>query len=61
MSGYVTTDSPSADLITAVSKVIKGGKYLSPALAERIIGYLAPGCTTLSETISWTRLAWHVG
>jgi two-component system, NarL family, invasion response regulator UvrY len=42
-SGYVTKDSPSADLITAVSKVIKGGKYLSPALAERIVGYLAPG------------------
>jgi two-component system invasion response regulator UvrY len=42
-SGYVTKDSPSAELVTAVSKVVKGGKYISPALAERIIGYLAPG------------------
>ena len=43
VSGYVTKDSPSAELVTAVSKVVKGGKYVSPALAERIIGYLAPG------------------
>jgi DNA-binding NarL/FixJ family response regulator len=47
-SGYVTKDSPSAELVTAVSKVVKGGKYVSPALAERIIGYLAPGSEKIS-------------
>lgn len=43
VSGYATKDSPVAELVTAVNKVIDGGRYVSPALAERIIGNLAPG------------------
>jgi two-component system, NarL family, invasion response regulator UvrY len=43
VSGYATKDSPVAELVTAVNKVIDGRTYISPALAERIVGNLAPG------------------
>ncbi len=35
-SGYVAKDSDSAQLVAAVHKVLHGGKYVSPALAERL-------------------------
>jgi DNA-binding NarL/FixJ family response regulator len=39
-AGFVTKDSPRAELSKAISKVMAGGKYLSPALAEKLIGGL---------------------
>jgi two-component system invasion response regulator UvrY len=36
-AGYITKDSSRAELIAAVDKVLKGGKYVSPALAERLV------------------------
>ena len=33
-SGYVTKVGPAAELLKAVKQVIKGGRYVSPALAE---------------------------
>ena len=36
-AGYITKDSPRAELIRAVSKVMEGGKYVSPALAEKLV------------------------
>jgi DNA-binding NarL/FixJ family response regulator len=36
-SGYITKDSPRSELIKAVSKVMNGGRYVSPALAERLV------------------------
>jgi two-component system invasion response regulator UvrY len=36
-SGYVTKDSSRAELAKAVDKVAKGGKYVTPALAERLV------------------------
>jgi len=36
-SGYITKDSPRAELVKAVNKVMSGGTYVSPALAERLI------------------------
>ncbi|MDT4967637.1 MAG: hypothetical protein QOJ64_2374 [Acidobacteriota bacterium] len=36
-SGYVTKDSPRSVLIEAVNKVIGGGKYVSPTLAENLV------------------------
>ncbi|MEA2144359.1 MAG: hypothetical protein QOI64_2789 [Solirubrobacteraceae bacterium] len=36
-AGYVTKDSPRAELVKAVNKVISGGRYVSAALAERLI------------------------
>jgi DNA-binding NarL/FixJ family response regulator len=36
-SGYITKDSPRAELIKAINRVIEGGKYVSPSLAERLV------------------------
>ncbi len=36
-AGYVTKDSPRTELLKAIKKVIKGGRYLSPALAETLV------------------------
>lgn len=35
-AGYVTKASASDDLIRAVKKVFRGGKYISPSLAEKL-------------------------
>jgi DNA-binding NarL/FixJ family response regulator len=35
-SGYVTKESAPEELITAVQKVMHGGRYMTPALAEKI-------------------------
>jgi len=39
-SGYVTKQSPPDELVLAIRKVFSGGKYLSPALAEKIAFHL---------------------
>jgi two-component system, NarL family, invasion response regulator UvrY len=36
-AGYLTKDSPRTELVKAVDKIIKGGKYVSPALAEKLV------------------------
>jgi two-component system invasion response regulator UvrY len=35
--GYITKDSPRAELIKAINKVAEGGRYVSPALAEELV------------------------
>lgn len=35
-SGYLTKESTSTSLISAIRKVVRGGRYVSPALAERL-------------------------
>jgi len=35
-AGYVTKESAASDLIHAIKKVASGGKYISPAVAERL-------------------------
>jgi two-component system, NarL family, invasion response regulator UvrY len=35
-AGYLTKKAAARDLVTAVRKVLSGGKYVSPALAERL-------------------------
>ena len=42
-AGFITKDSPRAELSKAIHKVMEGGKYLSPALAERLINDLERG------------------
>lgn len=42
-SGYVTKGSPRAELAQAVDKVIKGGIYVSPTLAEKLVLDLREG------------------
>jgi len=36
-AGYITKGSPRAELVKAINKVIEGGVYISPALAERLV------------------------
>jgi DNA-binding NarL/FixJ family response regulator len=39
-SGYMTKESAPNELVGAVRKVIAGGRYVSPALAEKMASYL---------------------
>lgn len=46
-SGYMTKESAAAELTTAVTKILSGGKYVSPALAERLADSLGRKQTDL--------------
>jgi two-component system, NarL family, invasion response regulator UvrY len=53
-AGFITKDSPRAELSKAIHKVMEGGRYLSPSLAERLIidlerGVDRPPDETLSD------------
>ena len=39
-AGYLTKESAGEELVGAIKKVIGGGRYVSPALAERMATYL---------------------
>ena len=41
-TGYLNKESAGNELITAIRKVMSGGKYISPNLAERLASMLAP-------------------
>lgn len=52
-SGYITKDSPRAELAKAVNKVAEGGRYITSALAERLVFDLGRGSDgPLHETLS---------
>lgn len=36
-AGYITKDSPRAELVKAINKVAEGGRYVSRALAEELV------------------------
>jgi DNA-binding NarL/FixJ family response regulator len=36
-AGYLTKESAPAKLVVAIRKVVRGGKYVSPSLAERLV------------------------
>jgi len=40
-AGYMTKESAPNELVGAVKKVVAGGRYVSPALAEKMASYLA--------------------
>ncbi len=40
-SGYMTKESAPEELVGAVKKVMSGGRYVSPALAEKMASYLS--------------------
>jgi two-component system, NarL family, invasion response regulator UvrY len=42
-AGYVTKDSPRDELVKAVRKAVEGGRYLSSALAEKLVVNLQRG------------------
>jgi len=52
-SGYLNKETASEELTAAIRKVARGGKYISPALAERLAEELSPGAEKpLHETLS---------
>src|SRR3989449_6637114 len=40
-AGYMTKESAPDELVGAVRKIVAGGRYVSPALAEKMASYLA--------------------
>jgi two-component system, NarL family, invasion response regulator UvrY len=52
-AGYITKDSSRTELFKAIEKVRRGGRYVSPALAEKLLVYLETGTDTPpQETLS---------
>jgi two-component system, NarL family, invasion response regulator UvrY len=52
-SGYLNKDSAPEELIKAIRKLLAGGRYVSPALAERLAWELADDrVRPLHETLS---------
>jgi two-component system invasion response regulator UvrY len=52
-SGYLNKESAADELTVAIKKVARGGKYVSPALAEKLADELSPGAERpLHETLS---------
>jgi DNA-binding NarL/FixJ family response regulator len=39
-AGYLTKESAGEELVGAINKVMAGGRYISPSLAERMASYL---------------------
>jgi len=40
-AGYLTKESADVELVGAIKKVVDGGRYISPSLAERMAWYLS--------------------
>lgn len=48
-SGYITKETAGENLITAVRRVVSGGKYISPTLAETLADSIAGGSPELAH------------
>jgi len=52
-SGYITKESASEDLVLAIRKILAGGRYVSPALAEKLASDIqTPSTKSPHETLS---------
>jgi DNA-binding NarL/FixJ family response regulator len=51
-SGYLTKDSPTATLVAAVRKAAAGGKYLSPAMLEKLAEVIGGNTSQSHESLS---------
>lgn len=51
-AGYLTKDSAPEEMVAAIRKVYRGGKYVSAALAERLAGLLGSKDGALHELLS---------
>ncbi len=40
-AGYMTKESAPEELVGAIKKVLAGGRYVSPSLAEKLATYLS--------------------
>jgi two-component system invasion response regulator UvrY len=52
-SGYITKESAVEELVQAIHKIVGGGRYVSPAFAEKLAGDLA----TTSDKLPHERLS----
>jgi DNA-binding NarL/FixJ family response regulator len=50
-SGYVAKDSASEQLVEAIRKAIRGGRYVSAALAEKLAADVSRGVSAVSHEI----------
>jgi two-component system, NarL family, invasion response regulator UvrY len=48
--GYLTKESAPEQLVSVIRKVAKGGKYISPTMAEKLIAELNPNQNKLPHT-----------
>lgn len=51
-AGYLTKDSAPEQLLQALSKILAGGKYVTPALAEHLVGNLQTSEKVPHESLS---------
>ncbi len=52
-AGYLSKNNPPEEVVSAVKKVVAGGKYISPALAEKLAASLSvPGAKSPHELLS---------
>jgi DNA-binding NarL/FixJ family response regulator len=51
-AGYLTKDTSSADLIAAVRKAASGGKYVGPALMEKLASMIGGATVSTHEALS---------
>jgi len=51
-AGYLTKDSPMATLVEAVRKVAAGGRYVNPALLDRLAAEIGGGKKRVDATLS---------
>ncbi len=49
-SGYLTKDSPTDQLINVIRRIAKGGKYVNPELAEKLLFNPVMDSATLTHT-----------
>jgi DNA-binding NarL/FixJ family response regulator len=48
-AGYIMKNSPSAELAAAINKIVRGGKYVSPKLAEALVAEFHPKADFLAH------------
>jgi len=51
-AGYLTKESAPEELVTAIRKVARGGRFVTPAVGERLAQELAGGDRSLHEKLS---------
>jgi len=54
--GYVLKDSTHAELEMAITNVLKGKRFLSPGISEKVIGGYLEGKMTISAKSTWDTL-----
>ncbi len=54
--GYVLKDASSTELLLALKNVVTGKPYLSPGIADKVIGGYLDGRKTLKPLSSWETL-----